>query len=73
MYDTRIEMKDLEWKSTKEIFNLVKELESQLFSLQIKADARALKQIHLIKMTRKNIARAKMALSLKIKEYGNNR
>lgn len=73
MYDTKIEMKDLSGKSTKEIANLIKELKGQLFSLQIKADARALKQVHLVKMTRKNIARAKMALSLKIKEYGDNR
>lgn len=72
MYDTRIEMKDLKWKSTKEIVNLIKDLKSQLFSLKTKADARALKQVHLIKMTRRNIARVKMALSLKIKEYGNN-
>ena len=72
-HDTKKEMKELEWKSTKELVDLVKDLKSQLFSLQTKADARALKQIHLIKMTRRNIARAKMALSLKIKEYGNNR
>gem|GEM_PF-3245517 len=59
--------------STKELVDLVKDLKSQLFTLQTQANARALKKIHLIKMTRRNIARAKMALSLKIKEYGNNR
>ena len=72
-YDTKKRIKDLKWKSIKELVDLIKDLKSHLFSLQTKVDGRALKQTHFIKMTRRNIARAKMALSLKIKEYGNNR
>ena len=73
MYDKKITANDLRWKSIKEIVDLIKDLRKQLFELKRKNEIRALKQTHLIRLTRRNIARAKYVLSVKIKENGNNR
>jgi large subunit ribosomal protein L29 len=61
-------MKDLEGLSIKDLVSKRTELRKKLFSLKMQNQAGALKQTHLIKLTRRNIARVNTALSIKIKE-----
>jgi len=68
MSDKRILMKDLEGLSIKDLVSKRTELRKKLFSLKMQNQAGALKQTHLIKLTRRNIARVNTALSIKIKE-----
>ena len=68
MSDKRILMKDLEGLSIKDLVRKRTELRKKLFSLKMQNQAGALKQTHLIKLTRRNIARVNTALSIKIKE-----
>jgi large subunit ribosomal protein L29 len=68
MSDKRIQMKDLEGLSIKDLVSKRTELRKKLFSLKMQNQAGALKQTHLIKLTRRNIARVNTALSIKIKE-----
>jgi len=68
MSDKRLLMKDLEGLSVKDLVNKRTELRKKLFSLKMQNQAGALKQTHLLKLTRRNIARVNTALSIKIKE-----
>ncbi len=64
----------LKEKTIKELVKLRKEQKKSLFDMRMKNTMRALKQTHLIKTARRNIARINTILSNKIKEYnGNNR
>lgn len=66
-------VQDLEKKTVREIFLLKKDLEKELFSLKMKNAIRSLKQTHLIRLVRRNIARINHVLARKIKEnYGNH-
>lgn len=60
--------KDLRNLSVKELVDLRKKLRKELFSLKLKNQAWALKQTHLIPLTRRNIARVNTILTEKIKE-----
>jgi len=68
MSDKKLLMKDLLNLSIKDLVRKRTELRKQLFSFKMKNQARTLKQTHLIKLTRRNIARVNTALSIKIKE-----
>jgi len=68
MSDKRITMEDLWNLSVKDLVNKRTELRKKLFSLKMQNQAGALKQTHLLKLTRRNIARVNTALSIKIKE-----
>jgi ribosomal protein L29 len=68
MSDKRLLMKDLEGLSIKDLVNKRTELRKKLFSLKMQNQAGALKQTHLLNITRRNIARVNTALSIKIKE-----
>jgi len=69
MSDKRLSMKDdLLNLSIKDLVNKRTELRKKLFSLKMQNQAGALKQTHLLKLTRRNIARVNTALSIKIKE-----
>jgi len=60
--------KDLRKLSVKELVDLRKKLRKELFSLKLKNQAWALKQTHIIPLTRRNIARVNTVLTEKIKE-----
>ncbi len=64
----RLLAKDLRNLSVKELVEKRKELRKYLFSLKMKNQAWALKQTHLISLTRRNIARVNTVLTEKIKE-----
>jgi len=64
----RLLAKDLRKLSVKELVEKRKELRKYLFSLKMKNQAWALKQTHLIPLTRRNIARVNTVLTEKIKE-----
>jgi len=68
MSDKRLVMEDLSNLSIKDLVNKRTELRKKLFSLKMQNQAGALKQTHLLKLTRRNIARVNTALSIKIKE-----
>jgi len=68
MSDKRLTMEDLWNLSIKDLVNKRTELRKKLFSLKMQNQAGALKQTHLLKLTRRNIARVNTALSIKIKE-----
>ena len=68
MSDRKILMKDLESLSIKDFVSKRTELRKELFTLKMQNQAWTLKQTHLIKLTRRNIARINTALSIKIKE-----
>ena len=68
MSDTKIFMKDLSSHSVKDLVSKRTELRKRLFTLRMQKQAWALKQTHLIKLVKKNIARVNTALSIKIKE-----
>jgi len=68
MSDTKIFMKDLSSHSVKDLVSKRTELRKRLFTLRMQNQAWALKQTHLIKLVKKNIARVNTALSIKIKE-----
>ena len=61
-------MKDLLNLSVKDLVNKRTELRKKLYSLKMQNQARALKQPHLIKFTKKNIARINTAITQKIKQ-----
>ena len=64
----RLLAKDLRKLSVKELVEKRKELRKYLFSLKMKNQAWALKQTHLIPLTRRNIARINTVLTEKIRE-----
>jgi len=68
MSDKKILMKDLQNLSIKDFISKRTELRKELFTLKMQNQAWTLKQTHLIKLTRRNIARINTALSIKIKE-----
>jgi len=61
-------MKDLLNLSVKDLVNKRTELRKKLFSLKMQNQAGALKQTHLLKITRNNIARINTAMTQKIKQ-----
>ena len=68
MSDRKILMKDLESLSIKDFVSKRTELRRKLFTFKMQNQAWSLKQTHLLKLTRRNIARVNTALSIKIKE-----
>lgn len=68
MSDKKIVMKDIENLSIKDLVRKRNELRKELFALKMKKQAWALKQTHLLKLTKRNIARVNTSLSIKIKE-----
>jgi len=68
MSDKKILMKDIVNLSIKDLVNKRTELRKKLFTLKMKNQGWALKQTHLLKLVRRNIARVNTALSIKIKE-----
>ena len=68
MSDKKILMKDLESLSIKDLVSRRTELRKKFFTLKMQNQAWSLKQTHLLKPTRRNIARVNTALSIKIKE-----
>lgn len=68
MSDKKIVMKDIENLSIKDLVRKRNELRKELFSLKMKRQAWALNQTHLLKLTKRNIARVNTSLSIKIKE-----
>jgi ribosomal protein L29 len=66
-------MKELSWKSVKELVEMRKKLKKELFEFNSKNAIRGLKETHKIWDTKVKIARINTVLTLKIKEnYGNN-
>ncbi len=59
---------DLRKKTLPELFKLLEEERKRLFNLRIEKELGKLKQTHLIKMTRKNIARILTVINEKRKE-----
>ena len=68
MSDTKIFMKDLSNHLVKDLVGKRTELRKRLFTLRMQNQGWALKQTHLVKVVRRNIARVNTALSIKIKE-----
>lgn len=68
MSDKKILMKDLSNLSIKDLVSKRTELKKKVFILKMQKQARSLNQPHLLKLTRRNIARVNTALSIKIKE-----
>ena len=58
-------IKDLVGKSLKELVKLRNKLRKDLYDLKLKNSLRALQQTHLIKLSRRNIARVNTAISQK--------
>ena len=58
--------KELRGKSIKELVNLRKETKKKLFEMRMKNDVRALKETHLIKIAKRNIARINTVLKEKL-------
>ncbi len=66
-------VKELSWKSIKELVEMRKKLKKELFELKSKNAIRGLKETHKIADTKIKIARINTFLALKIKEKdGNN-
>lgn len=68
MSDKKIFMKDLNSLSVKDLVSKRTELRRKIFVLKMQNQAWALSQTHLLKLTKRNIARINTALSIKIKE-----
>lgn len=68
MSDKKIVMKDLENLSIKDLVSKRTELRKKLFTLKMQNQAWSLKQTHLLKVIRRNIARVNTSLSIKVKE-----
>lgn len=68
MSDKKILMKDFESLSVKDLVSKRTELKKKLFTLKMQNQAWSLKQTHLLKLTRRGIARLNTSLSIKIKE-----
>jgi large subunit ribosomal protein L29 len=68
MSDKKIMVKDLENLSIKDLVLERTKLRKRLFSLKMSHQARALKQTHLIKIARRNIARVNTVLSNKTRK-----
>jgi len=60
--------KELRTKSLNELFKLLEEERKKLFNLRLEKSLGKLKQTHLIKMTRKNIARILTIINEKRRE-----
>ncbi len=60
--------KELRLKSLNELFKILEEERKKLFNLKLEKNLGKLKQTHLIKMTRKNIARILTVINEKRKE-----
>lgn len=70
----KFDMNEIMQKSIQELIKMRNDLRKELFELKMKNSLRNLKQTHLIKIARRNIARLNTALNSKIKEkYGDNR
>ncbi len=66
--------KDLTKKTVKDLIKMRNDCKKDNFELKTKNSLRWLKQTHLIKLAKKNVARVNTALSNKLKENnGNNR
>lgn len=68
----RLEMKTLTQQTIKELVKMRNSLKKELFEMRSKNVLRSLKQTHLIRIVRKNIARVNTVLSAKIKENNGN-
>ncbi len=58
--------KELRGKSIKELVNLRKEMKKKLFEMRMKNALRALKETHLIRVAKRNIARINTVLKQKL-------
>ncbi len=58
--------KELRGKSIKELVNLRKEMKKKLFEMRMKNTLRALKETHLIRVAKRNIARINTVLKQKL-------
>ena len=61
--------KELRGKSIKELVNLRKETRKKLFEMRMKNAVRALKETHLIKIAKRNIARINTVLKEKLTQW----
>ena len=68
MSDKKLSQEELLSLSVKDLVIKRAELKKQLFQYKMQNQAKALKQTHLIKLTRRNIARINTAITKKIKE-----
>ncbi len=69
----KLEFKELLAKTIKELVKLRNDLKSELFQLRMKNAVRWLKELHFIRITRRNIARINTALNHKLNNTdGNN-
>lgn len=74
MVKSNVYVNTLMWKSISEIRGEIKKMRQEYFNLQRKNKLWSLKEFHLIKQARRNVARAKTSLSLKLKQTnGNNK
>lgn len=64
----KIFIKDFLKKSIKDLVSMRNDLRKELFEMKMKNALRSLKQTHLIKEVKRNIARLNTALSYKINE-----
>ena len=64
----KIFSKNLSNLSVKDLVSKRTELRKRLFTLRMKNQGWALKQTHIVRVVRRNIARVNTALSIKIKE-----
>lgn len=64
----KLTVKELVKKSVKELVSLRKKTRRSLYDMKLKNSLRALSQTHLIKVTRKNVARINTAISQKASE-----
>jgi len=70
---TKLEFKELLAKPIKELVKLRNDFKSELFQLRMKNAVKWLKETHLIRLTRMNIARVNTALNHKTNNTdGNN-
>lgn len=65
--------KDLRLKTLPELFKILKEERQKLFNLRIEKSLGKLKKTHLLKLTRKNIARLLTVIREKTNESQDNR
>ena len=64
----RLFIKDLLGKSLKDLVKMRNDLRKDLYEYGVKNSLRALQQTHLIKVTRRNIARVNTAITQKTRE-----
>lgn len=65
----KLQVKDLLWKSVKELVKLRNKIRKELYDFTLKNSLRSLTQTHLIRVARRNIARINTAISKKHAEF----